>query len=320
MRCLPVPFAFALVACTSAPAAPDASADLGPDRATADVAGDVAPDAPAEAAVAVERGPARLPVDGDPNGLWWDAASATLYLADDQNNRVLSWRDVVGFRAVATLPPGPPEGAGLGQIVRLADGTLVVARFGHGTAGDVAYVSPDGAVGRVSSLDPTRRRIGLTVAGDGTLYVGWFLRQASGRVGSVSTLTLAGAEVDFLTGLSKPVGVLALGDRLLVSDQDRNELLAVDRAAPGTTMRRVAMLTGPDLLCAGPAGSVFVGSTRGVVYRVAADGAVTTFDTGYQSTRGVAWDATNRRLFVVDHDTDPADGTTNQVRIVPVDA
>ncbi|MFO0610540.1 MAG: hypothetical protein U0324_45685 [Polyangiales bacterium] len=84
-------------------------------------------------------------------------------------------------------------------------------------------------------------------------------------------------------------------------------------------MRRVALLTGPDLFCAGPAGSVFVGSTRGVVYRVA-DGTVSTFDTGYQSTLGVAWDAANRRLFVVDHDTDPADGTTNQVRIVPVDA
>lgn len=319
-------------ACSSSPAAPDASTN---DATTNDVStADVTPtddasdgamtDSAARADVAdapaPQRGPVRLPLDGDPNGLWWEPSEQTLYIADNANNRVLAWRDGVPTRVVATLPPGPPTGPGLGQIVRLADGTLVVTRFGDGTAGDVVHASRDGTVGRVSNLDPTRRRIGLAVASDGTLYDGWFLRTSSGRVGTVSTLSLTGAETDFLTSLAKPVGVLVVGTRLFVSDQDRNELLVVERASPGSTMRRFAMLMGPDLLCEGPAGSLFSGSTSGVVYRIASDGSVTTFDTGFQSTRGVAYDALNRRLFVADHDTNAADGLSHQIRIIPVDS
>lgn len=322
------------VACSPVTSQPDAVADALADRgfdgarADAAVVDGASEDAAAEdgsadsgsaeGGVAVDRGPTRVAMDGDPNGLWWERSNATLYIADDQNNRVLTWRDGEGQRLLATLPPAPSQGAGLGQLVRMQDGTIVVARFGHGTSGDVVYIAPDGTVGRISTLDVTRRRIGLTVASDGTLYDGWFVRQASGRVGSVSTLTLAGAESDAITGLAKPVGVLAVGARLFVSDQDRNEILVADRASPMTTTR-FAMLTGPDLLCEGPSGSLFSGSTTGVVYRIASDGAVTTFDTGYQSTRGVAYDRENRRLFVADHDTNSADGVTNQLRIVPVE-
>lgn len=64
-----------------------------------------------------------IPVDGDPNGLWWDEAAATLYVADAKNNRVLKWTDAAGFSTAAELPPTPPEGGGLGQVVKLADGT-----------------------------------------------------------------------------------------------------------------------------------------------------------------------------------------------------
>jgi len=276
-------------------------------------------DAGSDASRAVTRGPARIALAADPNGLWWDAPSETLYLADDDNNRVLSWRDDGnGTRLVADLPPGPPDGPGLGQLVRTPDGTLVVARFGHGTAGDVVYVRPSGEVGRVSSLDPLRRRIGLAVSPDGTLYSGWFLRQASGRVGAVSALSLAGTETEVLTGLAKPVGVLVLGARLVVADQDRNEVLAFDPSARPQSPQRLAMITGPDLLCAGPDGAVFVGSSQGIVYRLDAAGAVSTFSTGYQSTRGLAYDPLHRRLFVAEHDPDPADGLAHALHIVPV--
>jgi sugar lactone lactonase YvrE len=269
---------------------------------------------------AVERGPVVLPLDADPNGLWWDAPSATLYIADDNGNRVLRWRDGVGTELFAMLPPGPANGPGLGQLVKTPDGTLVVTRFGDGTAGDVVYVSAGGTVGRVSSLDATRRRIGLTVTADGTLYDGWFFRGTTGRVGTVSRLDLAGTETDLLQGLGKPVGVLAVGTTLYVSDQDRNEILTTDLGAgAGATPQHFATATGPDLLCEGPSGSLFSGSLSGVVYRVAADGTATTFDTGYSSTRGVAYDAANRRLFVAEHDTNPADGTQHALHIVPVD-
>ncbi|MDC3956246.1 hypothetical protein KEG38_20460 [Polyangium jinanense] len=38
--------------------------------------------------------------------------------------------------------PAPPEGGGLGQVVKLPDGKLVMTRFGHGRAGDVVYANP----------------------------------------------------------------------------------------------------------------------------------------------------------------------------------
>lgn len=302
------------VACGGSPSlAPDARGDVAEVDAARDGMG------AADSSPSAQRGPTRFVIDGDPNGLWWEPSESTLYLADNEHNRVLAWCDGASTRVVAALPPGPPSGPGLGQIVRTPDGTLVVTRFGDGSAGDVVYVTRDGTIGRVSNLDPTRRRIGLTVARDGTLYDGWFLRQASGRVGSVSTLTLAGTEAVFVMGLTKPVGVLAVGERLYVSDQERNEVLVVERASPASP-RRLAMAVGVDLLCEGPGGSIFAGSLSGVVYRIDAGGAVSTFDTGYQSTRGVAYDAVNRRLFVADHDDDPADGTTHFLRVVPVDS
>ena len=117
-------------------------------------------------AAPLERGPKAIALDGDPNGLFWDAASQTLYIADDQNNRVLKWTDAEGVTLAAQLPPAPGNGPGLGDLVRMPDGTLVVVRFGGGTAGDVVFVRPDGTTGTVPGLKPERRRIGLSAETD----------------------------------------------------------------------------------------------------------------------------------------------------------
>src|SRR5690606_29210830 len=106
---------------------------------------------------AVERGPAVIEVEGDPNGIHWDASARVLYIADDDNNRILRWSDKGGIELVAALPAVPGGSAGLGQVVRAPDGTLVVPRFGGGTAGDVVYVDAEGNTGVVSGLDPTRK-------------------------------------------------------------------------------------------------------------------------------------------------------------------
>ncbi len=301
------------------PAAVDAAV---PDVATvADVPVTDVPavDAGTPDAGTVERGPVSITLDGDPNGLTWDAASRTLFIADDNNNRVLRWRDGTGFLDPVALPAIAPELAGLGQLLRLRDGTLVVIRFGGGTAGAVIAVRPDGTAANVPGLDVMRRRLGLAVAADDTLYVSYFLRVAGGaRVGSVARLTLNGTEAEVLPMLRKPVGIAVLGDDLLVADQDQNQLLRAPRA--GGTPRLFATVMSPDLLTVTPDGTVFVGSTTGNVYRVSADGSsVTVFQGGFQQTRGLAYDAENRRLFVADHDATPADGTTHRLRILPVD-
>jgi hypothetical protein len=265
----------------------------------------------------IDRGPTILAVDGDPNGLWWDAASGTLYLADDNGNRVLQWTDGAGFSLLADLPSTTADSPGLGQLVLDSVGNLVVTRFGGGSAGDVVYVKPDGSTAVVPNLDPTRRRLGLTLGADGTLYDSWFIKNDTGRVGSVGILDLAGSDAEFATGFQKPVGALVQGTTLYVSDQDLGAVLKLELSTP-QSHQNFAVVDGPDLLAAGPNSSLFTGGTDGTVRQIDSTGAVTTFATGFQQARGVAYDAENRRLFVADHDVADSNGSTNFLQILPV--
>jgi hypothetical protein len=76
-----------------------------------------------------------------------------------------------------------------------------------------------------------------------------------------------------------------------------------------------AVVPGADLLCAGPNGDVFAGSTTGAVYRISADGHAAVFASGLQAVRGVAYDTVGKRLFIAEHG---ADGPRHRIRIVPV--
>lgn len=253
-------------------------------------------------ATTADRGPTTLDVAGDPNGLVWDASSESLLVADDDGNRLLRWR-ATGFEALAELPPAPAAGPGLGQPVVLPDGRIVVPRFGHGTAGDVVVVEPGGASRVVQGLDPQRRRIGLARAPGGRLFVSFFTGERGQRIGSVAELDLErGEERVVATGFRKPVGVLADEASLLVADQDVGEIVRVPLDRPEARERIVA-LAGPDLLAAGPRGGFFAGTKAGGVVFVEASGAVATLPVTVREVRGVAWDAANRRVFVVDHDT-----------------
>jgi sugar lactone lactonase YvrE len=271
-----------------------------------------------EAHAGVLRGPTSLPVDGDPNGLTWDAGTGTLYVADQAGNQILRWTDAGGFQAAVPLPAAPAGQTELGGLALLLDGRLVTPRFGFGTSGNLLFTTPDGPATSATGLDATRRRLGVTAAADGTLLDGYFVKQGSGRVGSVAVVTLDGlaaVESDVIPGLGKPVGVATIGKDVYASDQDRGQIVHV-LLPSGTPDVYVQSIDGPDLLTAGPDGSLFCGSTTGVVYRILAGGQVTTFQGGFQSTRGVAYDAANRRLFVGEHLTT---GTTHAVHILPVD-
>ena len=276
--------------------------------------GALEPDRPA----GIERGPRALPLDADPNGIRWDAASKTLFLADDQNNRVLQWTDAGGVSLVAELPPAPANGAGLGDLVRMPDGTLVVVRFGGGTAGDVVFVRPDGSSGTVPGLKPERRRIGLTLAQDGQLYVTYFVRVNNVNVGSVARLTLEGSEQEVIGALQKPVGVLAVGDSLFVSDQLAGKIYRAPLASP-QEYTTYATLPSPDLLALGPDGSLLTGSREGKVFRITSSGEVRVLAAGFQQPHGLAYDAENRRLFIADHDGDTSNGTTHFLQIIPAE-
>lgn len=275
-----------------------------------------APNAPA---TAVQRGPHVLEIDGDPNGLYWDDTHQTLFLADDDGNRILQWTDKDGFGLVHNLPAASPQGAGLGQLVRTPDGTWVVTRFGGGSAGDVAFVSPDGKAQIVPGLSPERRRIGLTACPDGRLFDGWFVRLSSGaRAGAIGELSLKGAETEVLTGLKKPIGVLCSGSDLYVSDQELGQVLKAPLSDP-SKYSVLATLPSPDLLAVGPQGSIFTGSEGGKLFRIEESGAVSVFKSGFDTVRGVAYDPTNRRLFVANHLGHETKGEKQTVHILPLD-
>ncbi|RKH68539.1 hypothetical protein [Corallococcus llansteffanensis] len=263
----------------------------------------------------VERGPKTIAVDGDPNGLWWDADSATLYMADDEHNRVLKYRDGEGISLVADLPPAAAS-PGLGALARLSDGTLVVVRFGGGTAGDVVYVRPDGTSAVIPNLPRERRRIGITVTQDGQLLDGYFVRNNNVNVGSVARLTLEGTEQEVVGALVKPVGVLAVGDTLFISDQLANKVYRSPLSAPSQLVP-FATLSSPDLLAVGPNNTLLTGSRDGTVLSISQSGEVSVLAGGFQQPHGIAYDAKNKRLFVADHDGTPEDGTAHTLRILP---
>lgn len=227
-----------------------------------------------------------IAIDGDPNGLHWDSDAGELLIADDNGNRVLAW-DGDETRVVAMLPETTADSPGLGQVVRLGDGTIVVSRFGFGSAGDVATIAPDGSTAVVPGLDPERRRIGLTVADDGTIYSGWFVKVGDEQIGAVGTLDLAGTETPIVDGLGKVVGVHARGEALYVAVQNEREVIRVSRA-DGSVEGFAAELDAPDMLTPGPDGTIFVSSSDGSVSQIEPDGTFTRVVSGLQEVRGVA--------------------------------
>lgn len=275
-------------------------------------------DAGTDAGREVDRGPTILPLDGDPNGLFWSADDGTLYVADDDANRVLLWTDD-GFATPIALPAFDDErGPGLGQVLRLADGRVFVARFGYGTLGAVIEVAVDGTTREWPDLDPTRRRIGLAVDGEGAVYSAWFVGPAGSRVGGVSRLDTSGETDLAIEGLVKPVGILVREGVLFVADQDQGRVLRVplDDVASATTY---AAPPSADLLAATASGLLFTGGRTGEVFRIATDGSVTVFQSDLQEVRGLAYDEAARRLFVASHDGDSTDGETHRLHVFPVD-
>ncbi len=280
------------------------------------------------------RGPVSMAFDpagnGDPLSMVWDDATSILYIADNRNNQIWSWTDAAGFAKLAKVPADPvADDAGrtnLGQIVKLPDGTLVVPRFGFGTVSALLYVKPaTGESGTVPGLSGTRKRTALAVDPSGKLWGGYFFTPGDG-LGMVNQYTLTG-ETDYARGFEKPVGTLVQDGRLLVSDQQRGTIysLPLDGGfVDGGPYEVFAAVPSCDALTAGPSGSVITGQFRplsdggGLHLRQAfPDGGVRGVhdEVELAKPQGVAYDKTNKRLFVAD-----SNGTVvRTIKILPID-
>lgn len=277
--------------------------------------------------------------EGEPASVVWDAPARTLYVADNERNQLWSWTDAGGLKKLATLPdPLDAQAARatlVGQIARLADNTLLVARFGKpgGGFGGIAWVRPSasgasGESGVVPNLDPARKRIGLAAASDGRIFGSYFAGMSGGgQMGAVTRVDLRTGETDFAPGFKKIVGLAIAGDRLFVSDQMADaiyELPLTGTLPAPDAYKVVARLPRPDQLTPGPDGSLFTGQFQAApgssqplaVRQVLHDGAVRIVASDPDVTRpsGVAYDPDGRRLFVA-NGGNPAQ---RFVRIFPV--
>ena len=251
-----------------------------------------------------------VPLGSDANGLFWNAANDTLLVADDDRH-IRVWKEDEAHPGgvvsdFAELPATTLAHVGLGQLVQLADGTVVVTRFGGGTEGGVVVVHADKTATVVPKLDKKRRRIGLTATADGKLFDAYFVKGGSGPEGAIARLDLHGKETDVVASLKKPVGVLATATALVIADQDARQLvtfpLPIPPAKSHTEPHVLASLPSADLLAAGPDGSFLTGGRDGTVRQIDAGGQVHEIVSGFHEVRGIAFDPKKHRLFFVDHE------------------
>lgn len=291
----------------------------------------------------VDRGPTKMLLPNTavaaPNGLFWQyGADPSLYIADEGTNQILRWDDKKGFTTQVALPDYPLDGGGLGGLVRLTDGTFFVTRFGFGVGGGIEYVAATGDAGDIPGLDVTRKRVGLTLLPDGTLATTYFKGQGASAVGAVAKVVgFTGNEKDFITGLTRPVGVQYNELRIFTTDQFEGYVVqstslttggpfntpedggpdagGFDAGDGGGQPNDFVDLPDGDALCQGPNGSLFAATTDGSVYQLSRDGTKKSVVSGLTRPKGVAYDGANKRLFV--SDVDLTNGSS--LRIYPID-
>jgi hypothetical protein len=236
-------------------------------------------------------------VPADPNGLAYDPGDDTLYLADG-GGAVLAIEH--GRRRwVATIGAAGCAADQLGGIAVAPDGTLYVARLGHGHAGAIVRITRRGAAAELPGLSPDAWRLG--VVHDPTeraLYTTQYHKTASGPCdGAVVRIDLTTGDVEpVIEGLGKPVGVAKLGSTLLVTDARRRAVICAELAAGhGARCTELPLGDRPDSIAACGADSVVLTSYRpeaglGSVHRLWLDGTIDTLATGSWQPRGIASD------------------------------
>lgn len=259
--------------------------------------------------------PQVIDVQAEPNGLAYRADEGALYIADDDDNRILVRGDDGALRVFAEIenPSGDPGTDGLGDLDFAADGSLYVPRFGFGVPGlgAIFRVAPDGTPTQLAGVNAEWRRVGLDYDdARGLLYVATYSRDAddvyTGWVAVVDPV--AGTESIVVEGLSKPVGIAVIGDSLFVADQVQRRLYRVDLAAETPALALVSdEFESLDLIEATPDGQLLVlshdtANSEGLVYRVTPEGAISTVARGDWEPRGIAFDGESR-IFVSARDS-----------------
>ena len=244
-------------------------------------------------------------VPSDPNGLAYDRNDDTLYLADGDSGAVLAIAQGHRRRIATIDSAGIVASNRLGGIAVTPDGTLYVARLGHGHAGAIFRIR-HGAVTQLADLSPRAWRLGVVYdEREHALYATQFHKVVTGPCdGTIVRIDLTtGAVVPVIDGFRKPVGVAKLGSTLVITDARQRAVYRVELAG-GRATRCTQLAAGidrPDSIAAcGPDAVVvttYEPDTRiGSVRQIWLDGGVRTIAQGAWEPRGIATDG--ERAFV----------------------
>jgi hypothetical protein len=304
-----VVFVAALAACGASSSHPK-------DAANADAHADSpSPDAPAETVVTL---------NGGANALWWDAASSTLYLTDNNADALISWTPAAGLQTVATLPTAT-AGISLGGIVKQSDGSFLVVNFGFGSQAALFHVS--GSTSSTLTGIPTNpKHIGLAIDSNGLVYDNYFTGNsatAAGGVAVVAVTSTTATETEIAgtstsVGFKKLVGIVATPTAVFVSDQSQKTIFkitvpdyAVTTVASGLpTADQLLMMPNGDLLTGGGPAITRV-TQAGQMSTLAVPSGVT-----FSNVEGMAYDPAGHHLFVIDHSSTP--GTADKLHVIPL--
>jgi hypothetical protein len=241
-------------------------------------------------------------VPADPNGLAYDRNDDTLYIADGDGAVIAVEQG--RRRRVASIDAAGCTANQLGGIAVAPDGTLYVARLGHGHAGGIFEITARGAVRELPGLAPTAWHLGVTYdAAEHALYATHYDKRVTGPCdGAVIRIDLATGDVDpVMEGLCKPVGVAKLGSTVVVTDARRRAIACADLGGGSTRCTELVLADRPDSVAACGRGAVVVTTYRpdtgiGSLHQLWLDGSIATIATGPWQPRGVASDG--ERAFV----------------------
>ncbi|MGQ7934925.1 hypothetical protein [Paraburkholderia sp. D1E] len=272
--------------------------------------------------------PQRIAVSASPNGIAVRAADGAVFITDDQTNGVLSSPDGHTFSHYTTVPVVAGQANSLSQLSFADAGTLMIERFGFGTASAVFGITGVDAITPLSGPDPARRRLGLISIGSNRLLSTWFVKSGSTPPqGGLSLITYdpnahTAVERDLLSGLGKPVGVAVSGDTVYVSDQANNTIVksslsallgGSQAVAPSATL---AQINSPDLMAVDASGTLYTKCNTTGLCRIAPDGTISVLANDFQDARGVAVDARRHQLYAIDRAGSTSG--TSYVRIFPL--
>jgi len=256
---------------------------------------------------------APIPIREDPNGLAFDPATGSLYVADGYSGAIVRVHGDRQQRIATIDPAGVVTSNQVAGIVATPHGTLYAVRVGHGQSGAIFRLQLDGAHGTqleaLPKLPARYWRSGIAYdAGEHALYTTQFMSGSRGAFdGSIVHVDLVTGEPStILDGFLKPTGIAKLGSTLVVADARQRAVFRVELVAGRavTRLQLAADVDRPDSVCACGRDSVLVTTydddTRlGAVRRLWLDGRAAVLARGPWEPRGIATDGA--RAYVAAH-------------------